>query len=315
MNPSQARLKSPLFQAQDRLLCLIARFLLSTLRALPFSLAASLGRIGGELFFWTDSRHRKVALRNLNRCFSKEKSKREIRRIARENFRRIGENFACSLKSNVAEFQALRQRVELQLPPGFDSDPGAAEAPSRIIAFGHFGNFEILARIPEFVPVYRGISTYRGVRHPALNSFLLSLRMSSGCKLFERRKESGAFKKALRSSGVLFGLAADQHAGAGAVQLPFLNHDCSTTKAPAVFARRFHHPLHAAVCHRVGKARWRIEVSEEIPTQVDGAPRSIKAIMADVNSAFERAVRLDPANWFWVHNRWKSSLSKEGNPV
>jgi KDO2-lipid IV(A) lauroyltransferase len=27
--------------------------------------------------------------------------------------------------------------------------------------------------------------------------------------------------------------------------------------------------------------------------------------MRQVNQAFETAVRRDPANWFWVHNRWK----------
>ena len=27
--------------------------------------------------------------------------------------------------------------------------------------------------------------------------------------------------------------------------------------------------------------------------------------MRDVNLAFESAVRRDPANWFWVHRRWK----------
>jgi Kdo2-lipid IVA lauroyltransferase/acyltransferase len=27
--------------------------------------------------------------------------------------------------------------------------------------------------------------------------------------------------------------------------------------------------------------------------------------MRDVNAALERAVRRDPANWFWVHRRWK----------
>ena len=27
--------------------------------------------------------------------------------------------------------------------------------------------------------------------------------------------------------------------------------------------------------------------------------------MLDVNRAFEMAVKRDPANWFWVHNRWK----------
>jgi KDO2-lipid IV(A) lauroyltransferase len=24
-----------------------------------------------------------------------------------------------------------------------------------------------------------------------------------------------------------------------------------------------------------------------------------------VNRAYEKAIRRDPANWFWVHDRWK----------
>ena len=32
--------------------------------------------------------------------------------------------------------------------------------------------------------------------------------------------------------------------------------------------------------------------------------------MLDVNRAFEAAVRRDPANWFWVHNRWKLKFRK-----
>ena len=36
----------------------------------------------------------------------------------------------------------------------------------------------------------------------------------------------------------------------------------------------------------------------------------------DVNAAFEVAIRRDPANWFWVHNRWKhgaAAVSLERN--
>jgi KDO2-lipid IV(A) lauroyltransferase len=32
--------------------------------------------------------------------------------------------------------------------------------------------------------------------------------------------------------------------------------------------------------------------------------------MSEVNRAFEAAVRRDPANWFWVHKRWKPDSSK-----
>jgi lauroyl/myristoyl acyltransferase len=46
-------------------------------------------------------------------------------------------------------------------------------------------------------------------------------------------------------------------------------------------------------------------MGEEIPTREGGKARSVEAITRDINHAFEVAVRRDPANWFWVHNRWK----------
>ena len=36
--------------------------------------------------------------------------------------------------------------------------------------------------------------------------------------------------------------------------------------------------------------------------------------MLDVNRAFEVAVRRDPANWFWVHKRWKPRKFKAPAP-
>ena len=36
---------------------------------------------------------------------------------------------------------------------------------------------------------------------------------------------------------------------------------------------------------------------------------------ADINATYERYILEDPANWFWVHNRWKRSdrAKKRGN--
>jgi KDO2-lipid IV(A) lauroyltransferase len=60
-------------------------------------------------------------------------------------------------------------------------------------------------------------------------------------------------------------------------------------------------------------ARWRIEASAEIPVRENGEARSTEAIMLEVNQAFEAAVRRDPANWFWVHNRWKPSRPRRAH--
>ena len=107
----------------------------------------------------------------------------------------------------------------------------------------------------------------------------------------------------MRQPGVILGLLSDQ--SGGAVHGPFLGHNCGTTAAPAVLALRYHCALITSICYRVGLARWRIEAGAEIPTHENGQARSTPAIMQDVNRAFEAAVRRDPANWFWVHRRWK----------
>lgn len=289
----------------ETLLYLLARSLVALLQALPLNTVARLGRAGGALAYRLDARHRRVALRNLALCFGREKAPAEVRALAKENFRRLGENYACAIKTAAMTPEEMRPHFEFAgaekiLPHQPDQDPQ-----SRIVAIGHFGNFELYARFGQFVPVFKCATTYRGLRQPSLNRLMQELRERSGCRFFERRSEATALKACMSSTGLLLGLLSDQRAAAG-VRLPFLGHECSTSTAPAVFALRYRCPLHTAICYRVASARWRIEVGDEIPTRENGQPRPAKEIMADVNRAFEIAVRRDPANWFWVHDRWKA---------
>jgi KDO2-lipid IV(A) lauroyltransferase len=85
----------------------------------------------------------------------------------------------------------------------------------------------------------------------------------------------------------------------------FLGHDCNTGLAPAILSLRYDAELFTAICFRTGLAKWRVEAGEIIPTHENGQPRASEEIMRDVNRALETAVRRDPANWFWVHRRWK----------
>ena len=51
-----------------------------------------------------------------------------------------------------------------------------------------------------------------------------------------------------------------------------------------------------------GFARWRVVVEEEIPYD----PANPERLTADINAVLERQIRQSPADWFWVHNRWKT---------
>jgi lauroyl/myristoyl acyltransferase len=288
----------------DTVIYFIARGVIAFLQALPLVWVARLGRAGGALAFWFDGRHRRVALDNLTLCFGREKSPEEIRALARENFRRIGENFAGAVKTAAMTPWQMLPYFDLTLARSILPHEADAGPQSRIVAIGHFGNFELYARFGQFVPIFKCAATYRALKQPALNRILLSLRERSDCRFFERRQEGAALKAAMNDTGLLLGLLADQ--SSKGVRVPFLGHDCDTSTAPAVFALRYNCPLHTAICYRIGLATWRIEVGDEIPTRENGGARPIADIMRDVNRMFEIAVRRDPANWFWVHRRWKN---------
>ena len=290
----------------DFLLYAVARTLVALIQAMPLTWVARIGRATAVVSYKLDKSHRRVALNNLTLCFGAEKSKEEIEAIAKENFKRLGENYLCAIKTASMDIKDLLKHVE------FVGDYGLLKQPKNMIFdIGHFGNFELYARFGQLAPTHQCATTYRALNQPGLNRILLSLREKSGCLFFERRTDAPLLRAAMLKSNLLLGLLADQHASGG-VRIPFFGHDCSTSTAPAVLALRYDCRLFTAICYRIAPARWRVEGGAEIPTHENGKPRSSADIMLDVNRAFETAVRRDPANWFWVHKRWKPLKGDEG---
>lgn len=270
----------------------------------PLPLVAWAGRTGGGIVYHLDARHRRVALKNLTMCFCSEKSPEEILQIAKENFRRIGENYLCSIKTAAMGFEKLKPHLEFS---GFEKLPSQTEneaGDNMIAVIGHFGNFELYARIQDIRPDLQGATTYRALKQPAVNRLMKSLRGHNGCLFFERRTDGKKLRELMNRGGTLVGLLADQNSIG--LRAPFLGHDCNTTLAPAVLALRYDCQLFPIVCSRIELGKWRLEVGERIPTHESSQPRSSEDIMRDVNRALEMSVRRDPANWFWVHRRWKN---------
>jgi len=299
------RLGSCLQLLVNTLIYRVGRAVIMIIQMLSLPLVARIGRAGGGLVFHLDARHRRVALKNLTMCFGWEKSSEEISQIAHENFRRIGENYLCMVKTAAMCFEELKQHLEFS---GFEKLQQQGEhqpALNVVAAIGHFGNFELYSRIQDIRPDLQGATTYRALKHPAMNRLMQSLRGQNGCLFFERRTQGRKLRELLNRGGTLLGLLVDQNSFG--LRSPFLGHDCNTSLAPAVLALRYNCQLFTIICHRVELAKWRLEVGEQIPTHQSGIPRSSQDIMRDVNRALETTVRRDPANWFWVHRRWKEA--------
>jgi KDO2-lipid IV(A) lauroyltransferase len=237
-------------------------------------------------------------------CFCKEKSTAEIRAIAQENFRRLGENYLCAVKTAAMTFDELRPHLEFVGNECLPKKIGDESPKNVVVAIGHFGNFELYARLQSVLSGYQGATTYRALNQPALNRLMQDLRARSGCLFFERRADGHTLRRRMEQRGVVLGLLADQ--SAKGLRAPFLGHDCNTGLAPAILALRYDAELYTQICYRIAPAKWRLEFGEKISTHENGQPRSSEEIIRDVNHALEIAVRRDPANWFWVHRRWKN---------
>jgi lauroyl/myristoyl acyltransferase len=288
----------------------LARALIAFIQSLPLPMVARIGRMGGALAFHLDARHRRVALDNLRMCFGGEMSEKEITALAKENFRRLGENYCCAVKTAAMSPEQLRPYVD------FDRSEQLQPPRRMVMAIGHFGNFELYARFQNFSSGYQCATTYRALKQPELNRLLLKVRERSGCLFFERRTDGPLLRATMNAPNIILGLLADQ--SARGLRAPLFGHDCDTGLAPAIFALRYRCELYTAFCFRIAPAKWHLELGDKISTHDnDGAaPRSSGDIMRDVNRSFEKAIRRDPANWFWVHRRWKvqNGTPKEGIP-
>ncbi len=281
------------------------------IQRLPLRVVCRLGRVMGDLAYRIVWRRKRIAMQNLRQCLGSHFSENQIRQICRENFKRIGENFISMVKlasmswpevSMHLRFVGL-EKLFVAAPTDLNQLRGKF-----VFAIGHFGNFELFAWFQKLVPGMRCVTTYRGLNQAFFSDIMQSLRAQTGCTFIERRSEWENLRHLLgESENIIVGILADQHAGKHGLAIPFFGRNASTTRAPAVIARRYNCRLFTAFCFREGLAKWRIECGEEIPVHnSEGRPREVREIMADVNAAFERAILRDPANWFWVHNRWKS---------
>lgn len=281
--------------------------LLGSIRRLPLVTVARIGRLLGGVACRLDRRHRRVAEENLTRAFP-ELAPVEVRALALENFRRVGEAYASAIRTPGMDPEELLARIEIV---GLD-EVLRSGVDRLVVATGHFGSFDLLAHGQKRWPGWNLATTYRAQRFVPLNRALQRLRDLTGVQFIERHEAGHAISGLFSRGKAILALFSDQHGGGKGLWLPFLGRACSCSTAPAVIALRYKAALTMAICYRTDLARWRIEVGPVIPTHDEqGRERPVESITRDLQHQYEIAVRRDPANWFWVHRRWKPASAHQ----
>ena len=286
------------------LIYIIASAIIRLASISPIRCLAWAGRQMGALTWYIDRRHRLVAIANIESAFP-ELSPDACISLSKNNFQRLGETYACILKTGGMNTEQINKILSFEgyerVEEILDNDPKTRI----ILAIGHYGNFELFSWIGLGAPSAKPATTYRALRQPKLTKLMLKLRENSGCLYFERRTEGIKLQNAMKTPHIVLGLLADQNAGEGGLWLPVFGRETSVSPAPAIFAKRYNCRLFPSACFRTEPGQWQIELGKEIPIMENGLKRSTESITRDIIAAQEKTILRDPANWFWVHNRWK----------
>src|SRR6266540_1482927 len=268
--------------------------------ALPLRLLFAGGQILGSCAWLVSWKYRRLAKRNVAIAFANEKSPRELRRLVRRHFRRLGANLLCSVKLTQMSPEKILQRVTVENIESMDSRFRAGIPV--VLVLSHLGIWELFAQLmPKFVGYVRNASVYQRLGNRFIDAHVRRTRSQTGLELFNRKGGFQSVIDLLRSGGGV-GVLSDQHAGDHGLWTPFFGRLASTSPLPGLLAKRTRAAVIAAAVYTTGPARWRMVFTERF----ERAGASVVALTAEINQIIEQQIRVAPEDWFWVHNRWKT---------
>src|SRR4029453_4465885 len=125
----------------DRAAFWLYRLVAGTLCLLPLKLVFRLGWLLGALAYHLAVPYRRLVLRNLQIAFGKEKSRAELRALARKHFATLGANLFASIKLPKLTRAKIESVVRIE---GLQyMDRGADESGGFIHVISHLGHWEI----------------------------------------------------------------------------------------------------------------------------------------------------------------------------
>jgi heptosyltransferase-2 len=267
---------------------------------LPLPFLFAFGKFLGECAWMFSGKYRRLAKRNVAIAFVNEKSPRELRRLVRQHFRRLGANLLCSAKLTQMSPERILERVEVENIEAMAREFRAGVPV--VLVLSHLGTWEIFAQLmPKFVGFVRNASVYQGLGNRFIDEHVRRTRSQTGLELFDRHDGFEPVIELLRSGGGV-GVLSDQHAGDHGVWTPFFGRLASTSPLPALLAKRTRAAVIAAAVYTTGPARWRMVFTERF----DQTGASVAALTSKMNEVIEQQIRRAPEDWFWVHNRWKT---------
>jgi KDO2-lipid IV(A) lauroyltransferase len=282
---------------------LFARLVLASLWALqllPLGAQAAVGRTLGRLLWILARSRRRIALRNLELTMP-EKSAAEREAIARENFQWIARSILERGLLWYASPGRLRRLIQVEGDVGFaDRDGGPV-----MWLVPHFVALDVAGVSTQLFQKRLVGSIYQKQSIAAFDQAIRAgrLRFDQG-SVFSRHEKALPLIRAIRRGYVFFNLPDMDFGLQEATFAPFFGVPAATLLAPSKMARALGMKVQPVVAEMLpGGQGYRVRY---LDPWTDFPSDDPVADAARMNEWIASEVRRNPAQYYWVHKRFKT---------
>jgi len=290
------------YKFRRRFLYTLLRFITTILYPIPLAIMRPVGKWLGALGFCLAGKHRRQTIANLKQAFGK-KTSAEIRAIARGVFENIGQTFAELINFPKINAKNIDRYVKAY---GMGKvDEALLKGKGVIGLTAHLGNWELLAAHLA-LKGYPVSTIARPLRYHKYDELINNLRRSKGLNVILR---GNAFKRALKAlkENHILGILPDQDIDSiDGVFVEFFGKKAYTSIGPVALAMASGAVLLPIYIVREGR-KHKTYVDDPIELELTGdRQKDYITNTAKWTKVLENYIRRYPAQWVWMHRRWKT---------
>ncbi len=257
--------------------------------------------------YYVDKRRRKLTIENLAMAFP-EKSAQEIRQLSKDVYIELSKTISEILFMFVGKFDidnAIKNQDEIKekIENIVKSSPHGV-----VLMTAHFSNWELLAHFLARHGLPMLVVGREGNNKLIDQNITIPFRNKYGNRATTKDKAMLSMSKTLKRGGTV-GLLIDQKTGSqNSVLVNFFDKPADTTISVAMLKLKFDSMVVPVFIARQSDGKYEVIMNDPLDytaEEIEDQEKKLEAMTLKYNQAMEAVIREYPAQWFWMHNRWR----------
>ncbi len=276
-------------------------------KVLPKSLMKYGLIVFAKLIYILDTKHKKIAMVNLNLAYENTKTLEEKKEIIKQSYQNLVFNLYEFVENQYLTLEQLEKKIKVE-NEYIIKDVIKSERKIILIS-AHYGNWEVICSYNSMK--YKPTTNVgRPMSNEYLNDDLRKSRNLHKSEMLDKNEAAKGLIKALKADRMI-GLAVDQNTSDNmGLLIDFFGKKARQTDSPAKLALKFNALIIPVFVIKNDFRDYTIKYCEPIDiNKIEGDDKILKCtqLQADV---IEEQIKNKPEDWFWQHQRWKNQYEE-----